>query len=63
MSDNYDLWERREAELEARLGRRPKCCECGEAIQEDIMYIVDGECYCLDCLKGAFAVRIKEENL
>ena len=42
---------RREREAERWLSRRPKCCECGEHIQEDKCYqIADGKIICPTCL-------------
>lgn len=38
-----------DAELERELLKRPICDKCGEHIQEDFAYEIDGELYCDSC--------------
>lgn len=52
--DNYDAFERHEADQEAQLERCPKCAYCGEPIQEDYLFDIDGELYHEDCAKELF---------
>ncbi len=42
---------RYEAEQEKALKRLPKCCECGEPIQDDECYEIGDGLICPDCLK------------
>lgn len=32
----------------------PKCCRCGWSIEDEMLYDVDGELYCEDCMKDTF---------
>ena len=34
------------------LQKRPKCCECGEHIQDDYLYQIREEVYCEKCIEG-----------
>lgn len=49
--DNYDLFEQHEAEQERWLAKLPICSECGEPIQDEDCYEINGELICPDCLK------------
>ena len=50
-------FERYDAEQQKKLDRLPKCCHCGEPIQDDFCFdLGDGEIYCEDCLKKCFWV-------
>lgn len=49
--DNYSQWENHERRQEARLARRPVCYECGEHIQDDECWEMNGELICTDCLE------------
>lgn len=52
--DNYDAYERYEAEQEMRLSRSPKCAECGEPIQDEYLYVIDDELFCESCMYDLF---------
>lgn len=52
--DNYDLWASRERDLEAQLQRRPVCSHCGEPIQDERLWDINGELYCPKCTKNEF---------
>ena len=54
MTDNYSLWEDREREHEAWLSRRPVCADCGEHIQEENAYYINGEWICENCMSTYF---------
>lgn len=58
--DNYDLWEAHDKEQERALEKLPVCGECGEPIQDDFAYKIDGEIICEDCLKAYYRVDIEE---
>ena len=49
MMDNYDLWEQHDAEQEEWLRSKPKCCRCGEHIQQEEAVEYDGEYWCEEC--------------
>lgn len=44
---DFDRWD---AEQQAALNKLPKCAECGEPIQDDCYYEINGECVCPACL-------------
>ena len=46
--DNYDLYERHEAEIERYEKKLPRCACCGEPIRSEKAYDIDGW-YCQDC--------------
>lgn len=48
--DNYDLWEQHQAEQDRAEGNLPECSECGEKIQDDFCFEIDGEPICDDCM-------------
>ena len=50
MLDAYDLWEMHDAEQERKLDKLPRCECCGEPIQDDYLYEINGEYICEECL-------------
>ena len=54
LPDYDDLFDRHDAEQEAWLDRRPKCEECGEPIQDEYLFEIDGNLYCESCVKVLF---------
>jgi formylmethanofuran dehydrogenase subunit E len=52
MPDNYDQFKRHEAKRQAELDKLPKCSECGEPIQSETCYEIDGGLVCEDCLEN-----------
>lgn len=48
--DNYDAFDRYEAEQQRQLDRLPLCCECDEPIQSEFCFEVNGELICPECL-------------
>jgi formylmethanofuran dehydrogenase subunit E len=38
-------------EQDRALARRPVCAECGEHIQDEYMYVIDGKNICPSCLE------------
>ena len=50
ITDNHDLWERRERDMELRLKKLPVCCECGEYIQDYSAYKKGGLWTCCRCM-------------
>ena len=61
MIDNYKAWEYAERERERRLLQLPVCEECGERIQDEDYYDVDGEILCEKCMRRKY--RRKTEDL
>lgn len=54
MPDNYSQWEAHEAKQEAWLNSRPVCCHCGEPIQEEWMFDLNGFYYHVECAEEEF---------
>lgn len=48
--DNYDLWERHDAEQEARAEELPECYYCGKRIYDEYAWEINDEWVCTDCL-------------
>lgn len=51
--DNYELWEKHDSQLQADLAELPECDWCGENIQEEHYYDIDGDKVCDECIKSA----------
>jgi formylmethanofuran dehydrogenase subunit E len=49
--DNYDRFEMHMAEQERELDKLPECSECGEKIQVEYCFEVNGEYICEGCMK------------
>lgn len=49
MEDNYSIWEQHQRELDAALSKRPVCECCGNHIQDDYTWNIDGELLCDEC--------------
>ena len=45
---------RHDAEQEEWLSTLPKCAECGEPIQDDECYEINGEIICTECLNDNY---------
>lgn len=54
MPDNYSQWEAHEAELERRLEQRPVCRYCGEHIQGEHYFYIEGCILCEECLNDKY---------
>lgn len=58
---DFDAWDRKR---ETALEKLPKCENCGEPIQEECLYDIDGELYCDECIgevvKEKFRKRTEE---
>lgn len=59
MEDNYSMWQRKEAEAERWLQKRPECADCGEHIQDEFAYYINGEWICDDCM-SAYHVSVED---
>ena len=49
--DNYSRFEWQEAERERWLAKLPVCSECGEPIQDEFCYEINGEYICDSCME------------
>lgn len=54
MEDNFALWQQHERDMEASLARRPQCECCGQYIQDDYTWEIDGELLCPECAADKF---------
>lgn len=58
--DNYSQFLEREKEHESWLAKRPVCYYCGEHIQDEFAYNINGELICPDCLNREFRVYVED---
>lgn len=54
MADPYKDFDRWNAEQEEALAKLPVCEECGEPIQDDYMWLIEGETLCDDCARELY---------
>ena len=52
--DNLDIWDAHDIEMERRRARLPQCDYCGEHIQDEYYYEINGEYICEECLNEHF---------
>ena len=50
VTDNYDMFRSRDAELEMNTEKLPRCSCCGEPVQDGYFYEINGEVLCVHCL-------------
>lgn len=48
--DAYDAYRAYEDRQETELARLPKCCECGYAIQDEKLFLINDCTVCKKCL-------------
>ena len=58
--DNYSQWEVHERRQESWLAKRPVCADCGEHIQDEEAYYINGEWICVDCM-SAYIVNVEDD--
>lgn len=58
--DNFDQWERHDAEQQRLLNRLPQCYECSEPIQDEDCYLINDELICPDCLNSNYRKRTED---
>ena len=49
----------REAEQESWLAERPECADCGEHIQDENAYYINGEWICQSCM-STYLVEVRD---
>lgn len=54
---DFDRWEDKRQEVENRL---PICDICGEPIQDEYLYDLDGEIVCVDCLINNYRKPVED---
>lgn len=58
--DNLDLFDRYDREQARQLDRLPKCCQCGQPIQQEMAVRIGGKWYCDSCLDVYFREVVDE---
>lgn len=58
--DAYDMWCEHEAQQEEELSRCPKCDVCGEPIQDEYCYQIEGVAICEYCMIDNFRKRTSD---
>lgn len=58
--DNYDLWLKHDSQQQEALSRCPVCSCCGEPIQDEYMYIMQGDSFCARCVNEIFRTRTED---
>ena len=53
-------FNRKSAEEDAWLAKRPVCAECGHPIQDESAYYINGEWICEDCMDSYKQVVLSE---
>ena len=60
MLDNFDLWERYDAEQERKLDKLPRCIECDEPLQDEHCYYINDEYICEDCMNSNHRIWVED---
>jgi formylmethanofuran dehydrogenase subunit E len=47
-------FERHDAEQQEKLDKLPKCADCGQPIQDDYLYDLNGDLFCKKCMTANF---------
>jgi formylmethanofuran dehydrogenase subunit E len=48
---DFDRWD---AEQQMELKKLPTCCSCGEPIQDEDLFDVNGDLFCKECMMEQF---------
>ena len=59
--DNYDQWERYDRQMERKLASRPVCKDCGNHIQDDFYFEVEGDILCEECMHDRYCVDVLDD--
>ena len=52
--DNYEMWEANERRMEAWLSGKPICSHCGNPIQDERLFDINGILYHVECAEEEF---------
>lgn len=58
--DNYDLWVQHQAKQDKWLSERLVCDYCGQPIQDDFYFEINGDFVCETCLDRFFRKEVLE---
>ncbi len=58
--DPLEDFDRYDREQQRWLDSRPRCYYCGDPIQTDACYCVDGHKYCMDCSEAAATAALPQ---
>ena len=61
MNDNYSQWLKHQEEQDEFLSMCPKCHECGEPIQTQIIIKFKGYELCSDCAKYIHGIELERQ--
>ena len=59
--DNYDAFVQHDTEQEKQLDRLPECEYCGEHIQDEYAYCIEGTWICERCMNEHFRREVVPE--
>lgn len=60
VEDNYDRWERHDAEQESELEFLPVCSICEQKIQGEYLYEINDEIICPHCMNEHFRKDVED---
>jgi len=58
--DPLSDFDRHDRQQKEALDKRPVCCYCGEPIQDDFCYEINGDLICEDCLYMHFRKAVDD---
>ena len=58
--DNYDAWKKHDQQETDWLNSRPRCEHCGEAIQDEDLFDLEGTLYHIDCAMEEFKKKTED---
>ena len=58
--DNYDLFLKHQADQDSKLEKMPVCSICEEHIQEDRVYVINGDIVCPYCLEDEYGHNVED---
>ena len=58
--DAYEQWARHDAEQQEQLDKLPECTECGEKIQDEYAYYINGEWIHEKCMNENYRKEVAD---
>ena len=58
--DYNDLWAAHDAEQQRQLEKLPKCCECGNPIQDENCFVINDKPMCEECLYSNYRKAVED---